>query len=113
MSIDNSGYKLLGLDTLVTVKLTDRGYEHLENYFLTRYKVDGYDILRRFRETSMYGKIISTTLSELMLIFGSEMMEPSLFESYGFVMHESHLKDIQVESSKLMCPDEVVLKMSN
>ena len=106
---NNEGFKLLGLDSLVSVKLTDRGYEHLKNFYLTNFDKTGYMMFDDFRQNFMYGKIITASLHHIMLVFGSELMGQPLFESSSFVIHDSCLKEI--DAPKQATHDEVVSKM--
>lgn len=88
-------FKLIGLNSTVSVLLTDLGYEKLRSFYLDNYRDFGIEMLRHFEETSMLGKVVTTSLSNMMLIFGSEMLGPRMFESNSFVIHESSIKELE------------------
>lgn len=101
---NNKDFKLIGLDSTVSVLLTDKGYEQVRNYYLNTYQEFGHEMLRHFEQTSMIGKVITTSLKNMMIIFGSELLGPRMFESNSFVIHESSLKEL--ETPKFASPYE-------
>ncbi|MBR7172528.1 MAG: hypothetical protein IKD36_01910 [Clostridia bacterium] len=88
-------FKLIGLDSTVSVLLTDKGYEKVRSFYLDTYKDFGHEMLRHFEQTSMFGKVITTSLRNMMMIFGTEMLGPRMFESNSFVIHESSIKELE------------------
>ena len=105
---DKLDFKLMTMhSTLVSIKLTDAGYEHIRNFYILNYPETGYQMFNHFCETSISGKVLTTSLKNFMLMFGSVMMyDRTYFESTDLVVNELHLKDI--ETPKYSSPEEAV-----
>ena len=105
---DKSNFKLMTMhNTMVSIKLTNAGFEHIRNYFVTNHPETGYSIFNHFCDTSIYCGVLTTSLKNFMLMFGSVIMYDSIyFESTDLVINESNLKDIEAPSHS--SPEEAV-----
>lgn len=105
---DKLDFKLMTMhSTLVSIKLTDEGYEHIRNYYISNFPETGYQMFNHFCDTSMSGKVLTTSLKNFMIMFGSVMMfDRRYFESTDLVVNEMHLKDIETPCP--VSPEEAV-----
>ena len=105
---DKLDFKLMTMHSaLVSIKLTDAGYEHIRNFYTSNYPETGYQMFNHFCETSIYGRVLTTSLKNFMIMFGSVMMyDRTFFESIDLVINELHLKDI--DAPKYSTPEDAV-----
>ena len=83
----------IDLHDIVSIKLTHEGLEQVKNFFISTYGDLGYGMHQHFSQTSIFGRVMTTSIMEFMLIFGSGLLSNQYFEGSEFNVVDTSFKE--------------------
>ena len=89
------------LNDIVSIKLTLKGMEQVRNYFLQTYKDLGQGMYQHFIDTCVYGRIMTASIREFMLFFGSGLLTGNYFEGTEFNVIDTSFKEARKRRESL------------
>ncbi|MBQ4542233.1 MAG: hypothetical protein IJA23_05245 [Clostridia bacterium] len=108
----NNEQQTIDLNDIVAIKLTPAGLEQVRNYFLTVYGDLGYGMYQHFVDTSVFGRVMTSSVMEFMLIFGNGLLSNQYFEGSEFNVVDTSFKEARKRREAKDAEIEAVLQQA-
>ncbi len=108
----NNNQQTIDLHDIVSIKLTMEGMEQIKNYFLTTYGDFGFGMYQHFVDTNIFGRVMTSSVMEFMLIFGNGLLTNQFFEGSEFDIVDTSFKEARKKREAKEAEIEIALQQA-